>query len=282
MSVVFNVVERLSIPKVDNEHEEFLDRMQFHISQLVGYSISGDARLHKFEMETEIGSFTRTHDDSLKVWKETMACIKECKTINLKLSYTMTWYAGINEMDIDPLGMQAYLEFIDKEENPELLDTMCYELFRYADSEPGSGTVYAYGTRNGKHYCGEVPFTKIDYIPQGSWYDEETSYCVEEDSIPEKDYKDILEACRNIQKYAECSDIQDEENGFSFFINNLTLNNEEEVSDFAKQLSILMRFYDNENLPIEFNNFRNDDLVVLRIIFYQDGNYAAEIAKTDE
>lgn len=271
MSIIYTVKERLTIPEVKKEHKKIITNFYKHIENVIE-NVESEGRNIRFIVETEKICF-KTKEMKKVEKQEMLEKVKKCESIDI-----YTEYDYVRRGDAGPL---EFTEYYATKIGP--IDSAFYTVYNQADCSDDSGIVCAYGIKDGKTYNGELEYKQVDTIPNGAWYEWQSMFQLEteeyEETVKPTMYKKLCKACDKLAKYGDGTTNIQYDTGISFFLNNLLLHNDDDISTFAKEAAVILKYRGFEDFELLFSNDVTKAFELLKLTLYADGTYKAEIAK---
>lgn len=277
MSVYYEVYEHLILEDAERQDYE-LSMTLSRLSLLGAWILNGRGSVGKLRVIADGAEHSFSGRMMTQDYHEALIAAAKAKTVEIIWDYG--YFHSVSEADPGPLSMMEYLDGLLKEE-PEALDGLFYSAYHNADCDTSAGKVVAYGKKDGILYTGELPFVKVDSIPDGDWYTPLTAVVCEPDDTDGLDLGAIEGLCREMGKFSQedSLDVSTETGELSFFLNNLRIKNDAELKDFMQLCAKLIDLTDGECCLIgELADISAPDVKMLRFDVEADGVYTLEIA----
>ncbi len=162
MSYVIDARENFVIPEVKDIHKEFIGVIRLHLTTLADY-ISSEDSFHFYSKDLVVNG--KKYDNI----KDVIEALDNAESINIKYFYNceMSLY-NVSEEGF-AMNDEFWMGYLANRDD-EFLSTVYASLWYKEDCNSDNGFFQAFGNKNGTVYHGEVPFVKVDVVPEDRWY----------------------------------------------------------------------------------------------------------------
>lgn len=277
MSVYYEVYEHLILEETECHGYE-LDMTLSRLSLLGAWILNGHGQVGKLRVIADGTEHNFSGRMMTQDYHEALIAASKAKSVEIMWNYGYSH--GVLDVDPGPLSMMKYLDDLLKEE-PQALDGLFYSAYHNADCDTSVGKVVAYGKKDGILYAGELPYVKVDSIPNGDWYTPLTAVVCEPDDTEGMDLAAMDTLCRELGKFSEADSLifLPETGEFSFFLNNLRIRNDAELKEFMQLYAKLIDLTEGVcGLIGELADISQPDVKILRFDVEANGTYTLEMA----
>lgn len=161
MSYFIDSRENFVIPEVKDIHKEFISVIQLHLTVLEDY-ISSEDSFCFYGKDLVVNG--KKYDDI----KDVIEALNNAESFNIKYFYNceMSTY-NVSEEGF-AMNEEFWMGYLASRDD-EFLSTVYASLWHKEDCNSNNGSLNAFGNKNGTVYHGEVPFIKVDNIPEDTW-----------------------------------------------------------------------------------------------------------------
>lgn len=228
MSVHYYVTEKFEIKETnrDTETANFISILFEHFRVLCGDALLPGS-------ETTVNYFSVTADGkTLKYGEATYGeiihtILESRENLSIKIDYSYTWRGGELYKFI---GFGHWMDFVIEQNDAFLANVYC-GIYNQADCAEGCGIFAAYGTKDGKLYRSEVPFTLVDTAPEGIWVTDQTAVILDDEEIIGGHEQELIPLCERLSKLSSYDDFEIGEE-FCYFMNNAALKSPADIQEY--------------------------------------------------
>lgn len=271
MSIHYDVKEHLIIKNTE-EQEYPLSVYSHRLARIGGLMLEDCARFRKLVVITDDEKREFSGDTMTKDFHDIMRAINRADSVEIIADYDYYRY-GLSAICPYILDFADCLDEEIKESGTEILDGLFYSIYNNADCSDDAGAIVAYGEKNGTLYTGNVEGKNVDAIPDGVWYSPQTAvvYDPMEDGL--KNIEKIEPICREMTKFSCYDELEVDEDGISFYLNNLELKNNSELTEFIGLCRNLLKATNGEAYASELGltDLDSDDGRIAIIKINDDG-----------
>ncbi|MBQ2963547.1 MAG: hypothetical protein IJE14_02705 [Clostridia bacterium] len=244
MSIYYNVKEHFIVS--DTTEQDYSVGVYSHRLVRIGALVLEDnASFNKLVVIADGKRSEFSGDTITKKFHSIIRKISNADSLEIIADYNYFKY-GMSAIAPDVLDMVTHLDECIKEFGTDCLDGLFYSIYHKADCSESAGIVLAYGEKNGKLYTGEVEKKAADTLPDGVWYSPQTAVIFDpvEDGL--KNIEEIEPICREMTKFSSYDELTVNEDGISFYLNNLELKNNDELIEFTDLCRKLLKATNGE------------------------------------
>lgn len=285
MSIHYDFKETIHIADTEKSYEAFCVFVK-HLLKLGAEIIDDNARIHKIQIIADDNKKEFSGETITKDYQELIRAVKEATSVEAVLDYDY-WQKGgctiANEKIIwdesaDLFDMAEYISKLDDEQR----DGLFYSLYNYADCSETSGQLAAYGEKNGKLYNGAVEAETISILPDGVWYSHPTAIVYDVEDV--ENIEEVESICDAMTKFSGYDELTVNGNEISFYLNNLELENDAELVEFAGLCQKLLKATNGECYgadELNLTDLVSNDGRIVNIKIDVDSGYEIHIQATD-
>ena len=275
MSVYYEVNEHLVVANTE-EYGGIVNLMSTQLSILGACMLQDHAGIRNLTVIADGEEHRFSGNIISEDLHEAIRAMNSAKSLEVISAYHYYWYT--DRLDPGPFEMTKLLQAVAKDA-PEVLEGMFYSMYNNADCGEGAGCITAFGRKDGKLYTGEVPFEAVESISDGDWYTPVTAVVCEMDNLDGLDMKAIENTCRELSAYSAADTLTNEENDFSFFLNNLRITDDTQLKAFMQGYAKLIDLTDGECCLIgELADISKPDVSLLHFDVEADGSAVLKLA----
>ena len=275
MSIYYTIKEHLHIENTEN-HCEAVAIMHTRLSLLGAAMLRDTAYIEKAVIVADGEEFAFDGKTVTEAFHKAMDAIACAETLDVNLWYGFHHYMWSESIDPGPFVMRDHLAKMD----PQELDGLFYSMYNQADGAGDApGAVVAYGQKGDTFYKGNVVLETTDTLPDGEWYAPETAVVYDpfEEETEGVDLDAVEKVCRQLCKFSSDDELDRDENGLTFALNNLVLKNDSEFREFAASVGQLIKLTNNTcSLITGFADLSGADPQTAMVDFAEDGSYTME------
>ncbi len=281
MSIYYDIKEHLIINNTA-EQDYSLSVYSHRLARIGALMLEDNARFTKLVVITDGKKREFSGDTMTKKFHDIMRAINRADSVEIIADYGYHRY-GLSAICPGALDYTDYLDSVIKECGVEGLYGLFYSIYNNADCSDDAGAIVAYGEKNGTLYTGKVEGKTVDALPDGVWYSPQTAviYDPMEDGL--KNIEEIEPICREMTKFSSYDELSVDEEGISFYLNNLELKNNSELTEFIDLCRKLLKATNGEAYASELGltDLNSDDGRIVTVKINDDGTqeivlYAAE------
>ena len=281
MSIYYDVKEHIII-KNTAEQDYSLSVYSHRLARIGALMLEDCAKFIKLVVITDGKKREFSGNTMTKKFHDIMRAISNADSVEIIADYGYYRY-GLSAICPEVLDFADYLDSTIKEFGVEGLDGLFYSIYNNADCSDDAGAIVAYGKKNGTLYTGAVEGKTVDALPDGVWYSPQTAvvYDPMEDGL--KNIEEIEPICREMTKFSSYDELEIDEDGILFYLNNLELHNNNELNEFVGLCRKLLKATDGEAYASELGltDLDSDDGRIITIKINDDGTqeivlYSAE------
>lgn len=277
MSVYYEIYEHLILEDTECYGYE-LDMTISRLSLLGAWILNGSGSVGKLQVIADGAKYSFSGTMMTQAYHEALIAASRAKTVEIICDYGYSH--SVSDADPGPFSMMNHLTSLLKEK-PEALDGLFYSAYNNADCSDTAGIVVAYGKKNGIQYTGEVPYRKVDSIPEGDWYTPLTAVVYEAEDLEGMTLDAVESLCREMSKFStgDSLEVSAETGELSFFLNNLRIKNDAQLKEFMNLCAKMIQLTDGVCcLNGELADASSADIKLLRFDVEADGTYTLEMA----
>lgn len=271
MSIYYDIKEHIII-KNTAEQDYSLSVYSHRLARIGALMLEDNARFAKLVVITDGKKREFSGDTMTKKFHDIMRAINRADSVEIIADYSYHRY-GLSAICPEALDYTYYLDGVIKECGVNGLDGLFYSIYNNADCSDDAGAIVAYGEKNGTLYTGNVEGKNVDAIPDGVWYSPQTAvvYDPMEDGL--KNIEEIEPICREMTKFSCYDELEVDEAGISFYLNNLELKNNSELTEFIGLCRNLLKATNGEAYASELGltDLDSDDGRIAIIKINDDG-----------
>ena len=273
MSIYYDVKEHIII-KNTAEQDDSLSVYSHRLARIGALMLEDNARFKKLVAITDGKKREFSGNTMTKKFHDIMRAIGRADSVEIFADYGYHRY-GLSAICPKVLDFADYLDSTIKEFGVEGLDGLFYSLYNNADCSDDAGAVVAYGEKNGTLYTEMVEEKNIDILPDGVWYSPQTAVIYDPIENGLDNIEEIEPICREMTKFSCYDELEVNEDGISFYLNNLELHNNDEFVEFIGLCRKLLRATDGKAWAEELDlaDLGGDDGKIVKIKINDDGTH---------
>ena len=276
MSVYYDVHEHLIVRGVSAESRTVIMAMTRQLAQLGAMLLRGTCPKCSLSLrcDEKTYSFTRCQGvpGDLNAMQALLTAFQEGRELELITDFGFD-YDGTYEPNFMTSVLLRYGEKLPQE--------VFYSMYNYSDYDSGNvGSLVAYGTKDGKHYHGTVPYVVVDRLPEsGKWWTPETAVSLESEDWADFDYDQCKAICQQLSALSSGDTLQVDDSSFVYAMNNPNLQGREPLEQFIALAAQLMdASCDQCKVFDEYVDLLSPDHRLLRLDIQPNGRYTAEVS----
>lgn len=258
MSIYYTAIETLSVKNTET-CPSIVSNMHYQLSLLGMLMLWDNVFSCDLSLEADGKQYTFSGTTPGNEYKSLLMALGEAKQIELRAAYEYLWRASYVDAGIDPIqtaelaGKLMKGEFDDEWENAAAEKEFFYTFYTNADCAHGAGSLSAYGTKDGKTYCGNIEPQCADInAVDGKWFTNETVLWAEVSETPA-----ILGIVRELEAVGAQTDLYTGTDGITgLYINSLQVDGKDA---FQKLIDLLKQLQEQPGVRVEYIGSDNDD-----------------------
>ena len=271
MSIYYDIKEHIII-KNTADQEESLSVYSHRLARIGGLMLEDCAEFRKLIVISDGKKREFSGNSITKKFHDIMRAINRADSVEIIADYSYHRY-GLSAICPEALDYTDYLDGVIKECGVEGLNGLFYSIYNNADCSDDAGAIVAYGEKNGTLYIGAVEGKTVDALPEGVWYSPQTAviYDPMEDGL--MNIEEIEPICREMTKFSSYDELEVDEDGILFYLNNLELKNNSELTEFIGLCKKLLKATDGEACASELGltDLKSDDGRIVTVKINDDG-----------
>ncbi len=249
MSVYYDVKEHLQFTgKEDAVDGAYIaaDVMKVQLAALAGLILLDEAKIYRLQMTADGKDYQYEGAEVTPEFKKILNAIDDSSDVDLEIEYLWrgSWTPYEN------MGPFALMKTIEERHDEFDWSTVFYSAWYRPDSGEGCGSLYAYGTKDGKTYNGEVSFEETTHVPSGEWIAQDTPIAASVKLNGAEADPAFIAACKAFEPFCEENDMSfdtyDDEDIYEFYLSNLTIRTNEEAQRVIELFKELRRLSTNQ------------------------------------
>lgn len=281
MSVYYDIKEHIII-KNTAEHEETRDIFSYRLVCLAKSLLLNSGKIHNLTVIADGKKRELSGTTVTAKFHNIIRAIDKANSLEIVADYGYYHYTS-DVKGPDVCDIADHLDERIKEEGSDCLNGLFYSIYNNADCSDDAGIVLAYGEKNGTLYTGKVEGKTVDALPDGVWHSPQTAVICDpmEDGLT--NVEEIEPICREMTKFSSYDELEVDEGGISFYLNNLELHNNDELNKFVGLCKKLLEATNGEACASELGltDLYSNDARIITVKINDDGTqeivlYSAE------
>lgn len=224
MSIQYEIIETLSVKNTET-CPSIVSKMYHQLSRIGMQMLQDDVSYCNLQLDADGKKYTFCGTAPTPEYKVLLRMITEATAVDLHASYSYTQRASIESSNLADLAQQI----MRAEETEEGAKDFFYMVYITADCVEGMGNLYAYGTKDGKTYCGIVEAKAADDAAlAGKWFSNADAIAVTFTACREgREVIRLFDEIKADYEYGEADPAEAE-----FYLNEITLNSKADIEKF--------------------------------------------------
>lgn len=281
MSIYYDVKEHFIVSNT-TEHDYSVGVYSHRLVRIGALVLEDNARFNKLVVIADGEKNEFSGDTITEEFHSIIRKISNADSLEIFADYNYFKY-GMNAIAPDALDMCTCLDECIKKFGSECLEGLFYSVYHKADCSENAGTVLAYGKKNGKLHTGEVEKKTADTLPDGVWYSPQTAVIFDpiEDGI--KNIEEIEPICREMTKFSNYDELAVNEDGISFYLNNLELKSNTDLIEFTGLCTKLLKATNGEAFAEELGlvDLSSGEVRIATVKINIDGGYELQLVSVE-
>lgn len=276
MSLYYDIHEHLILRAFTDESRPVVRAMTQQLAQLGAMLLRGTCTKCSLSLTADGNTFgfvrTSAMPGDLNTLQELLNVFQNAQQLELITDFGFD-YDGTYEPNFMTGILLRYGENLPQE--------VFYSMYNYSDYDSGNvGNLVAYGTKDGKHYHGSVPYKVVNDLPQqGLWWTPETAVRLESEDWADFDYAQCKAICEKLSTLSSADTLQVDDNSFLYTMNNLNLDSPEKLSQYVALCAQLMEAsYEQCKVFDEYVDLDSADHRLMRLDILPSGSCTAEVS----
>ena len=273
MSLLYETIEHVTVRDGADLDCYVAYNVANSLAEIGKQMLLGNGGINKLILEADGVKYNFNGDEVNEDYKNIIDTVFKSNNIDLIIDYSL-W--GVTTSLWDDIEKMFSL-------HPDLKDSVFYSIYERCDGENGGcGKFYAYGTKNGKTYCGPVINEDFRIDDVGVWNNDDIMVSIGNEIKEEYDIEEIKKCAEDYKSM--CCEVQFDltEEDVELYVKNVTLRNYEEIEKYASICKRLHRATNGDCSMLEhFVDTTGPDVSILYIWFNDDGDYDISIEKID-
>lgn len=275
MSVVFNVKEHLTVSNTTN-NASIIAVMHKQLEQLIAHMSNKRVNRCILNLTADGKDYTFCGTEVTPELTALLVAMTNSASVVLSTSYE---YEESSSPDCTCAPISSNMCQQLSHMGQSLPEGLFYCAYSIADCDNHMGSLAAYGTRNGKHYFGEVPYAAAELPNDGAWFTPQTAVVYQTDCTENLNLDQIKSVCEQLCTLSQADTLAVSEHELCFFLNNLQLTTKEQMETFIRLYAQLMVLTDSQcSFVGELVDLSGETPRFMQLNIQANGEYTVQIA----
>lgn len=222
--------------------------MHGQLAVLASLVLIDEASIYRLQMTADGKEYHFKGKEITPGYKAILAALEEAENVDLEVEYGYDRRFGWSLYElVGPFPLMDALK--DPEEDLDF-DNVFYSTWNTCVDDGGCGSLFAYGTKDGKTYNGEIPFEEVQTVPSGEWIAQDSPIAASTKRGDNENLPAFIDACKRFAPFCREEDLSftdyEKEDEKEFYLNNLTLRTDEETRHFIELVKGLRKLSESQ------------------------------------